>query len=720
MRDDNYKYFEGIIIRSPLLAFIPDITHKKIMYYISDDLIQEAIYVASPVLYNELVKCLNNDEQDDKAFYSIVRYLSRMSTRCTPFGLFAGCTIGKIADETNIILQDSFDRKTRLDMFYLCKLYDSLINIPEIRNEIVFYPNTSLYLLGKNYRYIEYQYIKQSINHQINEIERTIYVDRVLKIAQKGVTIPILISNIVSNEITKEDAIDFIVELINSQILVGELSQSVTGTDYLERIIYRLKSFENAPVAVLSSLERINEFLKRVDKGINNYKKIIDSIRLLDVSYDENYLFQIDISPKMVIAELAESVLHDLKLGVEFLNRVTLPYENEMLNVFVSEFYTRYEEKEIPLLSALDTEFGIGYPAKQNNDISPLIDDLYLPLKTTQQTLSLNQFQSILLKKTIDCVTKQLQEIEFTDDDICMFKANWNDLPPTFSVVFDVINPNVDNSLLRIKSCGGNSGTNLLSRFAYLDENIEDLISKITKKEDEFYVDKIVAEIIHLPESRTGNVLYRPHIRKYEIPYLGSTDIPNENIVCLTDLYLSVKNKRLVIRSKKIGKEIIPRLSTAHNYHLANSLPVYRFLCDMQVQNCRANLCFSWGEIDLPFYPRIRYKNIVISEAKWKIKIEDIKHLFLINDNIELIEKAKSFIDMFKMPDNVLLSDGDNELFVNWTNPLLIRSLFHIIKNRVIVIFKEFLFDYKNPSVVDEKGKAYVNEFILTLYKDKK
>ena len=155
---------------------------------------------------------------------------------------------------------------------------------------------------------------------------------------------------------------------------------------------------------------------------------------------------------------------------------------------------------------------------------------------------------------------------------------------------------------------GGTSAANLLARFAYTDVAIEDLINQITQKEQSLNEHATFAEIAHLPDSRVGNILFRPHIRECEIVYLSNSTLSEEQKIHLSDVMISYRLGRLVLRSKKWDREIIPRLTNAHNYS-RSSIPVYRFLCDMQHQG-RTNLYFNWGylEEDLDFLPRVRYK----------------------------------------------------------------------------------------------------------------
>src|SRR5262249_12408111 len=73
-------------------------------------------------------------------------------------------------------------------------------------------------------------------------------------------------------------------------------------------------------------------------------------------------------------------VLSELLRGVEVLRRLTDPGAPESLVRFRRAFTTRYEEREIPLLEALDEEVGIGLggPFQENVEGEPLLGTLAL------------------------------------------------------------------------------------------------------------------------------------------------------------------------------------------------------------------------------------------------------------------------------------------------------------------------------------------------------
>jgi hypothetical protein len=114
----------------------------------------------------------------------------------------------------------------------------------------------------------------------------------------------------------------------------------------------------------------------------------------------------------------------------------------------------------------------------------------------------------------------------------------------------------------------------------------------------------------------------------------------------------------------------------------------------------------------------VRYKNTILSLATWKIKIPEIKHLFAIKENGQLLVETNKWREKYPLPLKMLLVDGDNELLVDWEDVRSIRALFSIIKKREMIVLTEFLYDPENSVVRDENGNPYTNQCIVAFYKD--
>lgn len=275
-----------------------------------------------------------------------------------------------------------------------------------------------------------------------------------------------------------------------------------------------------------------------------------------------------------------------------------------------------------------------------------------------------------------------------------------------------------------VNGMGGSGAGNLLGRFCHADEPTYRFVSEITAKEGELNPDTIMAEIIHLPESRIGNVVLRPVLREYEIPYLAKAAVPEEFQLKLDDLMVSVKYNRVVLRSKRLNKIIIPRLTNAHNYSF-NALPIYHFLADLQSQGLRPAVGFNWGALtnEYDYTPRVTYRNLVFSPASWTIKQDELKEIVKIKDDKELYDGIQKWRKERNIPAQVLLVDSDNKLFINLENALCIRTLFSVTQKRSSFQLDEFLYDMgpdNEHALVKSKDGVFTNEVVFCFFNSQK
>src|SRR5580692_11527283 len=121
-----YYFDQQLVVRTPVRPLIPEESAIDLTQLLSDPHFLEAIYLASPTLYNECVKwrsgLLVNEKDVTKLTRAVTKYFLRMSSRCTPFGLFSGCGVTEWTDEQSSVIvdQDGARRHSRLDMQYLC------------------------------------------------------------------------------------------------------------------------------------------------------------------------------------------------------------------------------------------------------------------------------------------------------------------------------------------------------------------------------------------------------------------------------------------------------------------------------------------------------------------------------------------------------------------------------------------------------------------------
>ena len=276
----TYQLFNKYCIRTPLFPIqfykkYENFTETALKEILLNTVFREAIFLASPELYHQIIRWekgnLIDKQKVEKLQFSILKYSTRISTRCTPFGLFASCTTGKFDVQTNIQLKENTEhqRFTRFDTTFLTQLFQELLKQKAIKEAILFYPNTSIYKIGTHYRYVEYTIEKKKRSYSIEGIVYAEYIETILHLAKKGKTISELAFTLIDNEITKKEAISFIEELIDHQILVSELEITVTGNDYFKNLLHRIQQIPEAS-EIYNQLSVLQKQLTQLDAKIGN------------------------------------------------------------------------------------------------------------------------------------------------------------------------------------------------------------------------------------------------------------------------------------------------------------------------------------------------------------------------------------------------------------------------------------------------------------------
>ncbi len=156
--------------------------------------LQEAIYTASAPLFNRFRQWLRGEDiaEKEKLLKTLVKYLLRASTRCTPYGMFAGCTTaGHFGDHTRVEMDPvrPYTKHTRLDMDYVAELARTIGDQADIQRQVKYFPNNSLYRVGEKYRYTHVEAGGRNRQYSVCSVEASPYLQTVLERAAAGATL---------------------------------------------------------------------------------------------------------------------------------------------------------------------------------------------------------------------------------------------------------------------------------------------------------------------------------------------------------------------------------------------------------------------------------------------------------------------------------------------------------------------------------------------------
>ena len=734
MRSDTFAFHPTLILRTPVHHFNQEISKEAIKECLIQSDFREALYLASPTLYQQSQKWLagqiTGEAEVNKLLLSVAKYLNRSRSRCTPFGRFASSAVVHWQQSSKVLLGPETQR-ARLDMGFLRTLTQQLSEHPLIRKHLDYYPNSSWYTIGNEIRYVEHRSQAGHRTYQISSVAGSEELQPLLEECHAGLSYTALVDYLISQKIALTEAIQFADELIQAQLLVSELEPTVTGTDPLRQVLNVLQRVHQALAddtldPLIKRLRAIEEDLIRAgqpDAGIPLYQRIREQAKpLLSQTGFPSPLsgtqLQVNTFQEVAAGTVDQRWQGRIKQAMEVLTYFSLPPENKRLARFQKQFYERYEEAEVPLLSVLDTETGIRYGEMGQEVSSSLVDGL---ISSQSDTSALDEQRSVAEQWLLQKIQRSESDgiVKINTKEIKFLANSDYVMPPSSSVLFRFI----DHDTMHLEGVSGTSAANLLGRFANDDSAIYRMVQEVTEAEQKNNPDVILAEIAHLPGQKVGNILRRPTFRNYELPYLAQSTRPKDQQIALQDLWVSVHNERsggqrVILRSRQLNKEVMPRLSTAHNYAF-QSLPVYQFLCDLQSQGIHRSLGLNWhpSHYRVKQLPRLTYGRIILGLKTWYLQREDFQDLFTTSADSQK-ERMRQWVTQWNLPRYFVLVEGDRELLVDLQNSLTIQVWREAIRKQSAILLKEFLFDPKENVVTDKAGNPYVNQWIATVIKE--
>ena len=711
---------------------LSDELRGRLRRVVATPVVREAIFLASPDLDAAVETWLDDPRSDRgrRAERALVRYVQRMATRSTPFGLFAGCSVGTVGRTTEIRLggRDHYRRNTRLDMEYVAGLVAELDSTAELRRRLVYHTNNTIYRAAGRLRYVEARLHDGVRSHRLVAVDDTDDVRATLERAHDGATVAELAAPLVAEDVSLDEATAFIHELIDAQLLISELEPCVTGAEPLRALMVSLEAptVAGAAPAGASTLGEVRERLRRLDTGEcgnarTAYREVAACLERLPAQINVQRLFQVDMIKPLDHAQLGVDVVRELERGARLLHALSPAPRETPLDRFRSRFVTRYETAEVALAEVLDEDVGIGFDVSSapSAEASPLLRDLAFPTRG-EVPAPLSPVSAYLTFELTRALRDGAEEMSITMDAVAGLTPDRQpELPAAFAVTATLAAAGIEalragDFRALIHSVAGPSGARMLGRFCAVDPGLEQHVRDHLIHEEGLDPAATYAEIVHLPEGRVGNVVQRPLLRGYEIPYLGRSGAPDARQIPVSDLLVSVRAGRVLLRSRRLGCEIVPRLSTAHNY-LQRSIGVYKFLCALQEQGVHGQLMWDWGPLGGAAYlPRVVSGRLVLSAARWRVTGDEMRSLDEETPH-ERYGAVQALRRRLRLPAAVLLADADHGLLCDLDNPLSVETFVHLVKRRSEVVLTE-MFPAPDQLWVEGPEGRFASELIVPFH----
>ncbi|MEM7244049.1 MAG: lantibiotic dehydratase [Acidobacteriota bacterium] len=700
----------------------------RLAAFIDREDVDTAIALASPSLHAELPgwRRAPDSRQGRAVERSLVRYLTRMTSRATPFGLFAGHAVVRVGDETNLRLAETSRHRlhVRLDAAVVQEIAEALATAPELVSTTKLRPSSTLHRVAGKLGVIQAQGSDRNRAHHLVRFEPSPFLDAALEHARGGETRERLARSLAREaDVDLEEAEEYVEELAREQLLVPDLRPCLTGPSSLDEL--------TAQVGEHAGGGRWHEALVDLNHALGELgrdgtpspglllSRLTPTLETLSVPTPGRALVHLELIKSAPEATLSENVTSQLADVLEFLRGASDFDHDRELGRFRDAFVERYGEREIPLVQALDEEAGIGYgnSSSTSSSGSPLLAGLPLDDEagTGRAALEMGS-RDIVLHEILERWRRSgADELVLSDADVAALRRPESPPFPDALTAGIRLAPSGqdDHARFLFEGAVGPSGAQLLGRFCTGDATLREHVAEHLAREEALRPDAAFAEVVHVPEGRDGNVVHRPQFRKHEIPFLGRSGAPVQDQIPLDDLLVSVVDDRVVLRSARFGKEVVPRLTTAHSAD-SHTLGVYRFLSDLQFQGVAGWLQWNWGSLEAqPSLPRVCLGNTVLSLARWRLSQHDLRRLSTSapDERPRLLTKWRR---RHAWPRFVVFGSGDSELLVDLDNELMVDSLLDLLLREDEAVLREHWGGFDDLPVTGPEGD-FVHELFVPM-----
>ncbi|MGH3827545.1 MAG: lantibiotic dehydratase, partial [Pseudonocardiaceae bacterium] len=597
----------------------------------AQEAIAAAVEVASPVLARRVREVCTGHRQQARqvrrAVVSVARYLLRMTSRATSFGLFAGVAPAHFGSELAVRYGVDHHAVARVDAVWLAGVITRLETCPELRGRLLVVLNNLAFVRdGRLVVGCQQQPAGsgQSAPAEVS-VRHTMAVETVRQAARSPIRVSDLTEKLTAGfPGTPESVIEgMLAELVARRILVTSLRPPMTATDPLAYVIGKLTAIgaEEVPRAalLLQELREVHAELSRHNSvsspAVERDLRSAASRKMAAISTTERPLM-VDLRVDCALV-LPQSVAREAETATTALTRLT-PYPDGL--PAWRDYHTRFLERYgigsvVPILEILNADAGIGFPAGYRDSRlelpqSPLSERDTRLLALAQQAAMDQRIEVVLDDSAIaDLMAEDFAKVQVQPHTELSFRIH----APTRGTVD---RGEFTLAVVGVSRAAGTMTGRLLDLF---DPGDRDRVVRAYARLPTVHDDALPVQVSCPPlYPRTENVARSPAVLPHVV-CLAEYHSPGGGVIPLDDFAVSGDAQRLYLMSLSRGRPVEPAVFSA--VELTNAAhPLLRFLCEISTARAAAGGPFSWGAAHrLPFLPRIRYGRTILSPARWTL-----------------------------------------------------------------------------------------------------
>jgi thiopeptide-type bacteriocin biosynthesis protein len=675
------------------------------------------LFFASPEVERMLASLDDGALPDAKLVRALTRYFLRAAGRETPFGLFAGISLGHVGGDDCLEIGPASDyrRLTRVAPSVLCRLLNSLEPEPSLHYEL----SSTLALVHGSFRFTCPEPAATHDGRDVNsivELTATPMLHRTVQHAGGSITADALSRSLLHGDLEYEDVLAFVLTLCKRSFLVPSCLPTATGEGMLEALIRRLKAYP-VMTTVNARLQSVQQLLTETNHAaLGNASEPLHRARaiLSDVS-DLKLLqqpLQSDLLKPAPDLRLSEAVARQFLAAAERLQRTGSVQPPSQLVEFRERFTQRYDQRWVPLLEVLDRDAGIGFEGLEGSPRDAFLKDIKLAPRLERQ-VTFDAYDQQRLKLWQRTLTRGETVCELDDEDLASFPTLQSGLPESFSVMARLAKTADGGLQVVAPIVAAPSALSTLARFAEADAQLGAALRRHAQQEQALAGDVLLADVAYLPHDASAHVAVRPVLRSYEIPLLGGSSAPLEQQIRLADLLVGVEGGSIALYDTQRSKRVKVRLASAHNFSSPACPVSYRFLGALQLQD-EGNVVssWSWGVLeDAEYLPRVVCRDSVLSLARFRLSSAELKPA-LAARGTQAFALVHALREQRRLPRFLTRPEGDQRLPVDLDNELSVEELLHAARQHSGLVLEELL---PGPDQLVLRGQAgyYCAELVV-------